>query len=80
MSVCLRTNFMASRYCLRPDLCLPFTFPMVSLELVISLRSQGQAVLLLNSRRVECHSNARGGGRRMGASGREHRGKLYNIV
>ena len=43
MGVCSGTNFMASRNCLWPDLCLPFTFSMVSLELVISLRSQGQA-------------------------------------
>ena len=44
---------------------------MVSLELVISLRSQGQArgVSLLISSSVECHSKARGGGGRMGASG-----------
>ena len=55
-----------------------FFFPMVSLELVISLRSQGQApgILLLFSRSVECHSNTRGGGGRMGASGGERRGKL----
>ena len=39
MGVCSRTNFMASRNCLN----LPSTFSMVSLELVISLRSQGQA-------------------------------------
>jgi hypothetical protein len=47
---------------------------MVSLELDISLKSQGQAlgVLQLISRSVKCHSKARGGGGggRMGASGR----------
>jgi hypothetical protein len=43
MGVCSRTNFMASRNCLWPDLCLPFTFSTFSLELLISLRSQGQA-------------------------------------
>ena len=64
MGVCSRTNFMASRNCLN----LPSTFSMVSLELVISLRSQGQApgVSLLISRGVECHSNAGEGQGRMG--------------
>jgi hypothetical protein len=43
MSVCSRTGFkfMASFICLLPDICLPFTFSMVSLELAFSLRSQG---------------------------------------
>jgi hypothetical protein len=51
MGVCSRTNFMAIRNC---DLTSVYFFPMVSLELVISLRSQGQApgVLLLISRSV----------------------------
>jgi hypothetical protein len=43
MGVYSRTNSMANHNCLWPDLCLPFTFSVVSLELVISLRSQGQA-------------------------------------
>jgi hypothetical protein len=40
MGVCSRTNFIPSLNCLSWPL---FTFSMVSLELVISLRSQGQA-------------------------------------
>jgi hypothetical protein len=43
MGVCSRTNFMASCNCLSLDLRLPFIFSMISLEFVISLRSQGQA-------------------------------------
>jgi hypothetical protein len=48
MGVCSRTNFMASSN----RLCLPFTFSMVCLEFVISLRSQGQAPGVLISRNV----------------------------
>jgi hypothetical protein len=60
------------------DLTSVYHFSMVSLELVISLRSQGQApgVSLLISRSVECYANAGGGGGGMGASGGERRGKL----
>ena len=60
------------------DLTSVYLLSMVSLELVISLRSQGQArgVLLLTSSSVECHSNASRRGGRMGASGGKHRGKL----
>ena len=50
------------------DLTSVYLFPMVFLEHVISLRSQGQApgVSLLISRGVECHSNAGEGQGRMG--------------
>jgi hypothetical protein len=68
VGVCSRTNFMAVvTVC---DLTSVYLFPMVSLELVISLRSQGQVpgVLLLISRSGECRcpSKARGGGRSPG--------------
>ena len=77
MGVCSGTNFMSSRNCLWPLITFSSWFKqeaLVSLELVISLRSPG--VLLLIRRSVECHSNTRGGGGRMGVSDGEHRGKL----
>ena len=106
VGVCSRTNFMAIRNC---DLTSVYFFPMVSLELVISLRSQGQAPGELSGgvlgvfwrHRGRENVSRRGGGSlgccrrcstetsclhiilvagrgKMGASGGERRGKLYN--
>jgi hypothetical protein len=72
MGACSGTNFMASRNCLWPDLCLPFTFSMVSLELKDRHLESYQEkcwVLVFGDPEAGRMSHDRGVGWRPGAAG-----------